>query len=487
MKIFVIGRNGLGLMPTTPRKARILLKEGKARIVRKVPFTIQLTIKTGCATQQVYVGIDTGSQHIGAAVTTDREVLSKAEYSLRSSMEKKSLLEMRKQYRRGRRYRKVRYRKPKFKPHTKRIYHEEPVDRTKVIVDRDGKHRTVHFKSHWEKKVIGYTTNRREGWTPPSIASKIGHHIRIIGRYREALPPKAALRIEAARFDIARIKDPSVHGEMYQRGRMYDYENVKAYVFDRDGYRCRVCGAKAGTKRPDGTTVKLIAHHTDYRSEGSTDNPDRMAAVWDACHTGKAHKPGGILYQWMLEGKRFSRGYRDMTFMNILRRRLFKAFPDAEFTYGNITAADRKALGLEKSHANDAEAIAFPEHKLTDTEETVYYQQVRSRKRSLHEATARKGRKEPNRTAKRNRKNTVSVTIGRKGNRRTFFVYDRVVYRGQAGWISGFTGQSAYVKDKNDRYIKAPGKAYNQVNLSELKVISHSHNWLTGALVPIGK
>lgn len=54
-------------------------------------------------------------------------------------MEKKSLLEMKKQYRRGRRYRKVRYRKPKYKPHTKRIYHEELVDRTKVIVDRDGR------------------------------------------------------------------------------------------------------------------------------------------------------------------------------------------------------------------------------------------------------------------------------------------------------------------------------------------------------------
>ena len=487
MKIFVIGRNGLGLMPTTPRKARILIKEGKARIVRKVPFTIQLTIKTGCATQQTHIGIDTGSQHIGAAVTTDREVLSKAEYSLRSSMEKKSLLETRKQYRRGRRYRKVRYRKPKYKPHTKRIYHRELIDRTKVIVDRNGRRRTVHFKSHWEKKVIGYTTNRREGWTPPSITSKIKHHIRIIGRYREALPPKAALRIEAARFDTARIKDPSVHGGMYQRGRMYDYENVKAYVFDRGGYRCRVCGALAGTKRSDGTTVKMTAHHIDFRSEGSTDNPDRMAAVCDACHTEKAHKPGGILYRWMLENKRFSRGYRDMTFMNILRRRLFKAFPDAEFTYGNITSADRKALGLEKSHANDAVAVAFPDFRLMDNEETVHYQQVRGRKRSLHEATARKGRKEPNRTAKRNRKNTASVMIGRKGNRRVFFVYDRVVYRGQTGWISGFTGQSAYVKDKNNRYIKAPGKAYNQVNLSKLKVVSHNHNWLTGALTPIGK
>ena len=43
MKIFVIGRNGLGLMPTSPRKARILLKEGKARIVRKAYNQVNLS------------------------------------------------------------------------------------------------------------------------------------------------------------------------------------------------------------------------------------------------------------------------------------------------------------------------------------------------------------------------------------------------------------------------------------------------------------
>ena len=51
---------------------------------------------------------------------------------------------------------------------------------------------------------------------------------------------KTRLHIETARMDIARIKDPTIHGEMYQRGRLYDEENIKAYVFARDNYKCKV-------------------------------------------------------------------------------------------------------------------------------------------------------------------------------------------------------------------------------------------------------
>lgn len=130
MKVYVIGLNGIGLAPTTPRKARILLKSGKAEIAFRTPFTIRLNYKTGCAhPKEMVLGIDTGSQHIGGAVI-DKEteqVLSKEEYTLRSSMEKRALLEARKTFRRGRRYRKVRYRHPKFKPGTKRVYVERPV------------------------------------------------------------------------------------------------------------------------------------------------------------------------------------------------------------------------------------------------------------------------------------------------------------------------------------------------------------------------
>lgn len=41
MKVLVIGRNGLGLAPTTPRKARILLKEKRAEVAYRQPFTIR--------------------------------------------------------------------------------------------------------------------------------------------------------------------------------------------------------------------------------------------------------------------------------------------------------------------------------------------------------------------------------------------------------------------------------------------------------------
>lgn len=55
--------------PTTPRKARILLKSGRAEIAFRQPFTIRLLYKTGCAhPKEMVVGIDTGSQHIGVAV-----------------------------------------------------------------------------------------------------------------------------------------------------------------------------------------------------------------------------------------------------------------------------------------------------------------------------------------------------------------------------------------------------------------------------------
>ena len=169
---------------------------------------------------------------------------------------------------------------------------------------------------------------------------------------------------------------------------------------------------------------------------------------------GEPSSRGGILYQWMLEQKKFTRGLRDATFMNILGKRLRKAFPDAVFTYGNVTKVDREKLKLPKSHGNDATAIALVRTEVTsikDGEPVLYIQQVRRKKRSLHEETPRKGRKEPNRKAARNGKNTKAVTFTkRRGGKKTSVtacLFDRVELNGKKGWISGFTGTSCYMKD----------------------------------------
>ena len=160
--VLVIGMNGVGLMPTTPRKSRVLLQEGKAEVYRKSPFTIKLLYKTGSATQDIVLAIDTGSQHIGVAVVTENAVQLKDEHVLRTTMEKRQLNEKRAEARRNRRYRKTRYRKPKFKPHTKHVYKEKTM--------------TCHgHETHWYNVKNEYGTNRDPGWLPPSIQQKVDH------------------------------------------------------------------------------------------------------------------------------------------------------------------------------------------------------------------------------------------------------------------------------------------------------------------------
>lgn len=464
MSVFVVGLTGKRLMPTTERKARKLLKSGKATVYQRRPFTIKLNYKTGGAVQKTFFGTDTGGQHIGLSlVRTDDEsavVLHKSEIILRSSMEKRSLIEKRKEYRRGRRYRNTGYRHPKWKEHTIREWSRIP--------DKKGR--------HWHKKKVSHTSNRKEGWLPDSLDSKVDQHIDWISRYMDVLPEGCRVEIEIARFDMARIKDPDIHGEMYQHGPQYDYENVKAYVFARDNYTCRVCRKKG---------KKLHAHHILFKSRGATDNPEYMATVCTECHTAKAHQPGGILYKWMEEKKAFTRGMRDMTFMNILAKRIRKAFPAAWFTYGNFTNYDRRKLGLPKSHMNDASAIACAGLKITDIEDPcdpVVYRQVRCKKRSLHEANPRKGRKQPNRDAVRNRKNTKSVLIpspkGKGYPPVLYRIWDKVEVDGNTAWIKSFTGTSAYLVDKEGKYLWYKKGKYKQYPLSKIALLRRNNGWI---------
>ena len=58
MRVFVLNLRGEPLMPCSPGKARVLLRDGKAKIAGYEPFTIQLLIETGETVQEVHVGVD---------------------------------------------------------------------------------------------------------------------------------------------------------------------------------------------------------------------------------------------------------------------------------------------------------------------------------------------------------------------------------------------------------------------------------------------
>ena len=403
-------------MPCSQRKARLLLKQKKAKIVGYKPFTIQLRYATGEAKQEVIVGIDEGARHVGIAIVSQDKVLAKGEVELRQDVH--SLLLTRAQYRRSRRFRKTRYRKARF------LNRKKP-----------------------------------EGWLPPSIQAKLDANFAWIDRFC-SLVPNPKLRIEVGKFDVAKMISPEIQGMDYQHGQTYGYYDVRYYVFARDEYTCQVCKKKGKI---------LHTHHIIYRSEGGTDRADNLMTVCTDCHTSENHKPGGILYKWMKEHKK-TKQYKEPSFMNTLRIWTFRKYPNAEITYGSETSPRRKELGLEKTHYNDAIAITGVKSIKENPDSVFLVKQFRKKKRSLHEATPRKGRKSPNVTQKRNSKNTKEL--------RGWCLNDEIACFGKRGWISGFTGtSSAYIIDGDGQYIQMPNKNYKQVTLNNVTRICHNNIW----------
>ena len=415
MSVFVKNIRGESLMPCSPRKARLLLRERKAKIINYTPFTIQLTYATGETVQEVSVGIDLGTKHTGIAVTSENKVLAKGEVEVRQDVKK--LLDTRRTYRRGRRTRKTRYRKPRFN------------NRTRV-----------------------------EGWLPPSIQSRLDNTFRWIDRF-VSLVPHPTLTIEVGKFDAQKMMNPDIKGEEYQQGQTYGYYDVRYYVFARDNYTCQVCKKKGKI---------LQTHHIIYKSHGGSDRADNLITVCTDCHTHENHQKDGILYKWMINNKKVP-SYKETPFMNIIRQRVFKKYPNANIVYGSWTMPRRKELCLEKTHYNDALVISGIEKDFINSTGIFKIKQFRKKKRSLHEATARKGRKEPNRTQKRNNKNTKYS----KG----YHLNDKVKVFDKVGFISGFTTGGCYVKDIEDNYITIPNKNYKQVSFKNLELVSHNNNW----------
>lgn len=416
MRVFVKNMRGEPLMPCKPQKARKLLTAKKAKIISYKPFTIQLTIANGETTQDVDIGVDTGSSHIGICIRSNDKVLAKGEITLRNDV--KSLLDIRRTLRRSRRNRKTRYRQSRF----------------------------LNRKKHG-------------GWLPPSIQSKINNEFMWIDRFC-SLVPNPRLHIEVGKFDVAKMINPDIQGKEYQEGQAKGYYDVRYFVFARDNYTCQVCGKSKGKI--------LQTHHIVYRSNGGTNRADNLITVCTDCHTHENHQPGGILYKWQEKHKKVKQ-FKEPVFMNIVRRRIFEKYLDAEITYGSETVIKRKNLGLEKTHYNDAIAISGMT-KIKENEDSYFIiAQARKKKRSLHEATPRKGRSNKNVESKRSNKNTKFY----KG----FFLNDKIITNGKVGWISGFCTGGCYIQDIQGNYITIDNKNYKQVTVSKCKTVNRGNNW----------
>ena len=111
-RVFVVDKERRPLAPCTPRRARLLLSECKASVLRRYPFTIILKESHATATPRpLRLKIYPASKTAGLAVINEStaEVIWAAELKHRSQLIKKAL-DSRRSLRSGRRNRKTRYR-----------------------------------------------------------------------------------------------------------------------------------------------------------------------------------------------------------------------------------------------------------------------------------------------------------------------------------------------------------------------------------------
>ncbi len=305
--VYVLSPERAPLMPCSCVIARLLLKQGKAKVVRRTPFTIQLLARPENAyTQPLTLGVDTGSSVMGSAVADENgNVLYLSEVEIRNDIAQ--TMKERAASRRHRRHRKTRYRKARW-------------------LNRKNSTRTGRFS--------------------PTMTSKIDAHLREI-RFVQWVLPITSIVLETGTFDPQALKNPEVlqNKWLYQKGINYGYANTKAYVLTRDGYTCQHCKGKSKDHR-------LEVHHLVFRSEHGSDGEANLLTLCKTCHDG-LHAGTVTLKQ---RGKRKG-NLLHATQMNSIRNQLLQRV-QAEETWGFVTKEHRLLAGLPKEHIFDAAMIA---------------------------------------------------------------------------------------------------------------------------------
>ena len=311
------------------------LRSGKVVAVRLCPFTVRLTYDCPDGVQDVTLGVDAGSRHIGLSATTDRKELYAGQCDLRTDVTE--LLATRRELRTSRRNRKLRHRPARF-------------------------------------------DNRRkgEGWLAPSIRCKVEGHLRIVERLHKILPVTKVV-VEVAQFDAQKIKNPDIGGTDYQQGDQMGFWNVREYVLARDGHACQICHGKSKDKI-------LNVHHIESRKTGGN-APNNLVTLCETCH--RAYHRGAVELNI-----RRGASLRDAAAMNVMRWAVYNGlkalYADVHLTYGYLTKNTRIVNGIEKSHSSDAYCIAgnVTARRIGEMQFSRF---VRRHNRQIHKLTILKG------------------------------------------------------------------------------------------------
>jgi len=307
--VYVINKNGNPLMPCKPAKARHLLEAGKAKVIKRIPFTIQLLWNCEENVQPITLGIDKGSKITGLCVveSDNSKVLFQAD--LRHRLDVKEKMETRREHRRSRRNRKW-YRPCRF---------------------------------------LNRSSSKRIGRLPPSIRTNVEEVIRVVNKLKVMLPITSIV-VEDVLVDIRKLNEPIIKGKQYQVSNRLS-ENLRLACLMRDNFVCYTCKSKG----------ELHAHHIVWRSKGGSDTITNLITLCKKCHN-KVHSNKLTL------DLRGSNNFKDRIAQRTMQGKsyLYRQLGNPGLVYGYETAEQRKKLQLDKTHMIDAFIIAGGNKYTTD-------------------------------------------------------------------------------------------------------------------------
>lgn len=340
MYVYVLDKNGRPLMPTARcGHVRILLKQGKAKVVNGRPFTIQLLYDTEEAELSLYGGTDPGRTNVGNAVVDGNgECVYRDIVETRNKDVAKNMSD-RKAHRRARRRGERLVRKRRAKKHgtlSMKLSKGRLLPGTgKSTPVKDIVNQEARFRNRKKRQLI-----------TPSVKHLIDTHLHQVDNIRKILPVKGWC-LEANRFAFMKMEDGSVKGVDFQNGRLKGYASADEFVCERQEGRCFCCG-------------KPIEHyhHVVPRHEGGSDGPENKIGVCESCH-GRIHTG-----ELDLDVRGYMKKYAPLSVLNqaipYICEGLVKRFGEKNvfICSGRDTKEIREAAGLDKDHDADALCIA---------------------------------------------------------------------------------------------------------------------------------
>ena len=343
--VFILSKDGKPLDPTTRcGHVRLLLKQGKARVVAKKPFTIQLLydVPNPGIAQKYILGIDPGRTNIGVTVVRENgEPVLNVEVQTRNK-EVPKLMAARAASRRAHRKngrRDVRRRRARAAKTTK----AESFDRKlpgceKPITCHDIKNKKARFNNR----------KRPKGWLTPTANQLLLTHINVVNRIKKFIPISKIV-LEINRFAFMKMDNPNIKKWDYQRGPLYKKGSVKDAVYASQDGMCLLCGGKIEHY-----------HHIVSQHEHGSDTLPNIAGLCNKCHD-LVHKNKDARAKLQKKKNGLNKKYNALSVLNqiipFLTDELAKILP-TYVTTGYSTKAFRDAHDIQKGHALDAYCIA---------------------------------------------------------------------------------------------------------------------------------